>query len=56
MHIEETVLPGGMVCMVEVGEECPKCGKEMMEIMMFGEVCIFCDSPTKEKKKEWGLE
>jgi len=44
MHIEEVDVCGHIV-MVEVGEKCDTCGKEKVNIVFYGEVCVDCDSP-----------
>jgi hypothetical protein len=49
MHIEERTLFNEMTCFIKVCEDCPKCGREMTEIMFYGEVCVFCDSSKNQE-------
>ena len=48
VKIKETNI-GGHIAFRAVGEDCPMCGEEMMNIMCVGEVCIRCDSKSEEK-------
>lgn len=47
MHIEEINI-GDLIVMRPTCEDCPNCGEEMTNIMLYGEVCVKCDSPKNQ--------
>lgn len=45
-NVEEINICGHIVIREKI-PDCPKCGKQMMNIMCYGLVCIDCDKPKK---------